>query len=87
MANRIFLDNVDITEDLREQQGGSTLDSVGQFVPAGPDWFDLMLAISKHDTLKNSFFTSNIHTLTIESDSGASSAKMFIKAKYSARNR
>lgn len=84
MANRIILDGVDITSDLQQQ---AAVDTVEDFVPSGSQWFNLLPIIAKHSSLKESFFTSNIHTLAIQSDSMASSAKMFIKAKYTARNR
>lgn len=84
MANRFFLDGVEITSELQEQ---ASINDTETFIPAGAKWFNLLPIIFANNELNKKFFTADIHTLTIQSDSGVSTAKMFIKAKYTARNR
>lgn len=85
---RIAIDGVDVTSEITkgfEQYQYSP----GAFYPSdGDTWLDLLDVITKNETLKNNFFTAGVHRLQITDDSGAAgSAKIWLKSKYSTRNR
>lgn len=92
MSIQVFLDGQDITAILNSQHAlPASASSNGIFPSANRnDWWDLLPAISANPTLKENFFNSDIgvHTLNIVDSSGASfTARVLLRAKYSARNR
>lgn len=88
MSLRISVDGTDITDDILADFSEYTY-SPGAFYPSeGDTWLDLLNAITNNDTLKNNFFTAGVHKLQITDDSNTSStAKIWLKSKYSTRNR
>ena len=88
MSLRIAIDGIDVTNDILKGFEGYTY-SPGAFFPNEQDtWLDLLKVITENETLKNNFFTAGVHRLQIIDDSGAAgSAKIWLKSKYSTRNR
>lgn len=88
MSLKIAVDGVDITSEILSGFENYQY-SPGAFFPDDRDtWLDLLKAITKNDTLKTGFFTAGVHRLQITDDSGsAPSAKIWLKSKYSTRNR
>lgn len=88
MALSIAVDGVDITNDILKGFESYTY-TPGAFYPSEEDtWLDLLGAITKNETLKTRFFTAKVHRLQITDTSGATgSAKIWLKSKYSTRNR
>lgn len=85
---RILLDDEDVTVDtLTGPLGNSASPSPGVVFPDKDVWIDLLPAIENNATLKKDFFKPGIHTLKIVDDGGSQSATIFIKSKYSTRNR
>lgn len=88
MSLRIAIDGVDVTSEILKgfEQYQYT---PGAFFPSeGDTWLDLLRVITGNDTLKRTFFTAGVHRLQITDDSGgAQSAKIWLKSKYSTRNR
>ena len=88
MSLKIAIDGVDVTSKILagyEQYQYSP----GAFFPNEQDtWLDLLKVITEDDTLKNNFFTAGVHRLQITDDSGAApTARIWLKSKYSTRNR
>ena len=88
MALSIAIDGVDVTAQILKGYEQYTY-SPGTFFPSeGDTWLDLLRVITENETLKNNFFTAGVHRLQIIDDSGAAgSAKIWLKSKYSTRNR
>ena len=83
---RILLDDQDVTSEALAPITESI--TPGIVFPSGDVWIDLLPAIENNNSLKTEFFTPGIHTLKIVNDnSTVQSAKIFIKSKYSTRNR
>ena len=80
----ILIDNVDVSADALKGLGSPT---VGVVFPAENTWIDLLPAILNNSTLRDSFFKPGIHTIKIVSSTSSQSAKIFLKSKYSTRNR
>lgn len=88
MSLKIAIDGVDVTSEITKGFENYTY-APGSFYPSdGDTWLDLLRVITKNETLKNNFFTAGVHRLQITDDSGAAnSAKIWLKSKYSTRNR
>lgn len=88
MALSIAIDGVDVTSAILEGFEQYTY-SPGVFFPSeGDTWLDLLKVITENDTLKSRFFTAGVHRLQITDTSGTTgSAKIWLKSKYSTRNR
>jgi hypothetical protein len=88
MSLRIAIDGIDVTNDIIKGFESYTY-APGEFFPSeGDTWLDLLKVITENETLKNNFFTAGVHRLQITDDSGAAgSAKIWLKSKYSTRNR
>lgn len=88
MAIRIAIDGVDVTSEILEGFEQYQY-SPGSFFPSeGDTWLDLLKTITDNSTLKHTFFTAGVHRLQIIDDSGTTgSAKIWLKSKYSTRNR
>ena len=88
MALSIAIDGVDVTNEILKGYEGYTY-SQGAFYPSeGDTWLDLLKVITNNETLKSRFFTAGVHRLQISDSSGTpSSAKIWLKSKYSTRNR
>lgn len=88
MALSIAIDGVDVTNDILKGFESYQY-SPGAFYPSeGDTWLDLLKVITKNETLKTRFFTAGVHRLQITDTSGAAtSAKIWLKSKYSTRNR
>jgi hypothetical protein len=88
MALKIAIDGVDVTDKLLE--GFESYEyKPGAFFPSeGDTWLDLLKVITQNETLKSRFFTAGVHRLQITDTSGTTgSAKIWLKSKYSTRNR
>lgn len=88
MSLRIAIDGIDVTNEILKGFESYQY-SPGAFFPSeGDTWLDLLKVITENETLKNNFFTAGVHRLQIIDDSGAAgSAKIWLKSKYSTRNR
>ena len=88
MSLKISVDGVDITTDILAGFEQYTYET-GKFYPSeGDTWLDLLGAITRNPTLKTSFFTAGVHRLEItDTAPTASTAKIWLKSKYSTRNR
>lgn len=88
MSLRIAIDGVDVTNDILEGFENYHY-SPGSFFPNDQDtWLDLLGVITKNETLNANFFTAGVHRLQITDDSNSvTSAKIWLKSKYSTRNR
>ena len=88
MALSIAIDGVDVTAKILEGFEQYTY-TPGTFFPNDQDtWLDLLKAITENETLKKNFFTAGVHRLQITDTSGTTgSAKIWLKSKYSTRNR
>ena len=88
MALSIAIDGVDVTNEILKGYEQYTY-SPGTFFPSeGATWLNLLKVITKNETLKNNFFTAGVHRLQITDTSGTTgSAKIWLKSKYSTRNR
>lgn len=88
MSLRIAIDGIDVTNKILEGYEQYTY-SPGAFFPSeGDTWLDLLKVITENETLRTNFFTAGVHRLQITDDSGAAnSAKIWLKSKYSTRNR
>ena len=88
MALSIAIDGVDVTTQILKGYEQYTY-TPGTFFPSeGDTWLDLLKVITENETLKNNFFTAGVHRLQITDTSGTTgSAKIWLKSKYSTRNR
>lgn len=82
---KILLDDIDITDEALALVSGTP--TAGVVFPDKDVWIDLLPAIENNETLKKDFFKPGIHSLKLVDDGGSQSAKIFIKSKYSTRNR
>ena len=81
----ILIDDQDVTTEVLAEI--SEEPTAGVVFPSADTWIDLLPAIENNATLKKEFFKPGIHTLKIVDSNGSDSAKIFIKSKYSTRNR
>lgn len=88
MALKILVDGVDITSNILDGFESYTY-TPGAFYPSeGDTWLDLLKAITENETLKKDFFTAGVHRLQIvDTSNSTTSAKIWLKSKYSTRNR
>lgn len=88
MALSIAIDGVDVTNQILKGYESYEYQP-GVFFPSeGDTWLDLLKVITENETLKNNFFTAGVHRLQITDTSGTTgSAKIWLKSKYSTRNR
>ena len=88
MSLSIAIDGVDVTTEILKGYEGYTY-TQGAFFPNEQDtWLDLLKVITENETLKSRFFTAGVHRLQITDTSNpAGSAKIWLKSKYSTRNR
>ena len=88
MSLRIAIDGVDVTSKILEGFEGYQYVPGAFFPSEGDTWLDLLRAITENETLKSRFFTAGVHRLQIIDTSGTTgSAKIWLKSKYSTRNR
>lgn len=89
MSLTVFLDDVDITNDLDAQY------PLPQALSAGvlPDnthnhWWDLWKAVQAHEQLKLNYQNYAVHKLVVKDSAGGTyNAKIILRTKYTARNR
>ena len=82
----ILIDDQDVTTEVLAEI--SERPTTGVVFPSADTWLDLLPAIENNDYLKKHFFEPGIHTIKIVNTGDSStSAKIFIKSKYSTRNR
>lgn len=83
---QVLLDNVDITADINKQAVIANTDG-GVYPNDRTKWFDLLSIINNHSEFADFFGKGGLHTIKLVGDPGYGfTAKMIIRATYSARN-
>ena len=83
---KIYLDNIDITEDIQKQTPVPHL-SGGVYPNMGTKWYNMLSIVQNHPELATSFSKGGLHSFRIEDAPGYGfSAKVILRLCYSARN-
>lgn len=83
---KIFLDDVDITNDIQTQTTIPHLQG-GVYPNTGTKWYDLIRIVDNHSELSNFFSSGGLHRLDIQDENGGDfTAKIMLRLTYSARN-
>lgn len=83
---KIWLDDVDITDDLMAQYKIPNI-SGGIYPNKGTKWYNLLPIIENHSELKKMFSSGGLHTIKITGEEAFEfKAKIIMRIAYSARN-